>query len=72
MTSPRRKALALSFFTVGYNLAEGVVGIIGVSLSGSVALLGFGLDSFVESLSGSVIAALIIREGYETFRESRA
>ena len=28
----RRKALALSFFTVGYNLAEGVVAMIGAAL----------------------------------------
>ena len=51
----RRKALALSFFTVGYNLAEGVVAMIGAALSGSNALMGFGLDSFVESLSGLVM-----------------
>lgn len=55
MASTRSKALALAFFTVGYNLAEGVVAIVGSSLSGSIALLGFGLDSFVESLSGSVM-----------------
>lgn len=55
MTSTKSKALALSFFTVGYNLVEGVVAIIGSSWSGSSALLGFGLDSFVESLSGSVM-----------------
>lgn len=51
----RTKALALAFFTVGYNLAEGVVAITGTVLSGSITLLGFGLDSFVESLSGVVI-----------------
>ena len=55
MTSTRRQALALSVFTVGYNLAEGVIAIIASSLSGSTALLGFGLDSFVESLSGLVM-----------------
>lgn len=55
MASPRTQALALAFFTVGYNLAEGALAIIGSSLSGSIALLGFGLDSFVESLSGSVM-----------------
>jgi len=55
MTSIRNKALALSFFTVGYNLVEGIVAIIGSSLSGSSALWGFGLDSLVESLSGCVM-----------------
>lgn len=55
ITSTRSKALVLSFFTVGYNLIEGVVAMVGSSLSGSIALLGFGLDSFVESLSGMVM-----------------
>lgn len=52
---PRIKALALSVFTVGYNLAEGGVAMPGASLSGSTALWGFGLDSFIESLSGTVM-----------------
>jgi cation diffusion facilitator family transporter len=53
--STKRKALALSLFTVVYNLGEGVVAMIASSLSSSTALLGFGLDSFVESLSGMVM-----------------
>lgn len=53
--TPQRKALVLSFFTVGYNIVEGVVAIIAALTAGSTALLGFGLDSFVESLSGSVM-----------------
>lgn len=55
MTSPRGQALALAFFTVGYNVAEGAVAIVGSWLSGSTALWGFGLDSVVESLSGLVM-----------------
>lgn len=55
MNSPRKQALALSLFTVVYNLGEGVVAMFATSLSGSTALLGFGLDSFVESLSGMVM-----------------
>lgn len=50
-----RKALYLSIFTVGYNILEGLVSIIVGYLAGSVALVGFGLDSFVESLSGGII-----------------
>lgn len=48
-------ALALSWITVLYNVGEGVVSIVCASLSGSTALLGFGVDSFVESLSGAVM-----------------
>lgn len=55
MPSTRTKALALAFFTVAYNLVEGGVAMLGAALSGSNALLGFGLDSFVESLSGMVM-----------------
>lgn len=51
----RRKALFLSRFTVGYNVIEGVLSIIAGTMAGSVALVGFGLDSFVESLSGGVM-----------------
>jgi len=51
-----KKALSLSYFTVGYNILEGVVSILaGLLAGGSIALIGFGLDSFVESLSGGVM-----------------
>jgi divalent metal cation (Fe/Co/Zn/Cd) transporter len=51
----RRKALFLAWFTVGYNIIEGVLSIaVGVA-SESVALVGFGLDSAVETLSAAVM-----------------
>ncbi|MGB2692085.1 MAG: cation diffusion facilitator family transporter [Thermodesulfobacteriota bacterium] len=50
-----RYALHLSYFTVAYNFIEGLLSIIAGLLSGSIALVGFGLDSFIESLSGSVM-----------------
>ena len=50
-----KKALLLSYFTVGYNILEGIASIFAGVLAGSIALIGFGLDSFVESLSGSVM-----------------
>lgn len=50
-----KRALSLSYFTVGYNIIEGIVSIFAGWLAGSIALVGFGLDSFVESLSGSVM-----------------
>ncbi len=45
-------ALRLEYLTVGWNLVEGVVAVTAATLAGSVALLGFGIDSFVESASG--------------------
>jgi cation diffusion facilitator family transporter len=56
MTSKlHRKALFLSIFTVGYNIIEGLLSILIGYISGSIALVGFGLDSFVESSSGTVM-----------------
>ncbi|MFH1638563.1 MAG: cation transporter [Candidatus Woesearchaeota archaeon] len=53
--APHKKALLLSYFTVGYNILEGVASVFAGLLAGSVALVGFGLDSFIESLSGGVM-----------------
>jgi divalent metal cation (Fe/Co/Zn/Cd) transporter len=50
-----RTALRLALFTVAYNVAEGVVSVAFAGRDGSTALLGFGADSFVESLSGTVM-----------------
>ncbi|HWP93558.1 MAG TPA: cation transporter [Thermodesulfobacteriota bacterium] len=50
-----KRALFLSYFTVGYNFLEGLVSVFAGVLSGSIALVGFGLDSFIESLSGGVM-----------------
>ncbi|MBM4274248.1 MAG: hypothetical protein FJ134_07295 [Deltaproteobacteria bacterium] len=51
----QRQALLLSYITVGYNVLEGVISILAGAWAGSIALVGFGLDSFVESLSGGVM-----------------
>ncbi|MGH9246083.1 MAG: cation diffusion facilitator family transporter [Acidimicrobiales bacterium] len=50
-----RRARALAWFTVVWNAAEGVVGIALGIAAGSIALVGFGADSFVEVFAGSVI-----------------
>jgi hypothetical protein len=50
-----KKALSLSYFAVEYNILEGAVSILAELSAGSIALVGFGLDSFVESISGSVM-----------------
>lgn len=46
------KGLRLEYFTVGYNVLEAVVSIIFGIMAGSIALVAFGLDSVVESMSG--------------------
>ena len=46
------RGLRLEYVTVGWNILEGVVPIAAASASGSIALLAFGVDSFVEPPSG--------------------
>ncbi len=67
--SLHKKALLLSYFTVGYNVLEGVVSIATGFFTGSIALVGFGLDSFVESLSGSVMIWRFRKHGNMTEEE---
>lgn len=51
----QKRALHLSYFTVGYNVVECALALLAGTLAGSIALVGFGLDSLVESLSGGVM-----------------
>ena len=50
-----RKALFLEYVTVGYNIVEAVLSIFFGNAASSIALISFGLDSVVESLSGSIL-----------------
>jgi cation diffusion facilitator family transporter len=72
MVSLQQKALRLSYFTIGYNVVECIVSILAGYLAGSIALVGFGLDSLVESLSGGVmIWRFTRREGMSPEEEQR-
>lgn len=50
-----KHALALEYLTVGWNMIEAVVAIGAGLAANSVALVGFGIDSVVESASGGVL-----------------
>jgi divalent metal cation (Fe/Co/Zn/Cd) transporter len=50
-----RRALHLEYATVGWNVVEGIVAVGAALAAGSVALLGFGVDSFVETASGAIL-----------------
>ena len=50
-----KKGLYLEYFTVAYNIVEAALSIFFGSLAKSIALVGFGLDSIVESLSGMIL-----------------
>ncbi|MFP6570812.1 MAG: cation transporter [Dehalococcoidia bacterium] len=56
------RGLRLEFVSIGWNLVEGVVAIAAGIAAGSVALVGFGVDSFVESSSAAVIVWRIFAE----------
>ncbi len=58
-TAPRsdllRRGLRLEYLTVGWNIAEGLIAVTAGLAAGSIALIGFGVDSFVETVSGVVL-----------------
>jgi len=55
------KAFYLAVFTIVYNLAEGVISVFFGLEDETLALFGFGVDSFVEVISGIGILHMIIR-----------
>jgi len=50
-----KKGLRIEYFNVTYNILEAAAALILGGVASSVALVGFGLDSIVESLSGFVL-----------------
>ena len=58
-----KRALLLSYFTIGYNAIECILSIIAGMLAGSIALIGFGLDSLIESLSALIMVWRFTKHG---------
>jgi len=54
-------ALWLAVFTIIYNLFEGLVSVYFGASDGTLTLFGFGLDSFIEVMSGIGILAMVLR-----------
>jgi len=54
-------ALWLALFTIFYNLAEGLVSIFFGINDEALTLFGFGVDSFIEVMSGIGILAMVLR-----------
>ena len=50
-----RHGRRLEYFTIGWNTLEGWVAVIAGAVAGSVSLIGFGIDSFIEVTSGSAL-----------------
>ena len=45
----------LEYFTIAWNLLEGLIAVAAGAASGSISLFGFGFDSFIEVASGAVL-----------------
>jgi divalent metal cation (Fe/Co/Zn/Cd) transporter len=54
-------ALWLALFTIFYNLAEGLISIFFGISDEALTLFGFGVDSFIEVMSGAGILAMVLR-----------
>ncbi len=55
-----RQALAqrgkrLEYFTLAWNTLEGIIAVIAGAMAGSISLIGFGFDSFIEVTSGAAL-----------------
>lgn len=51
-----RRGLRLARFTIAYNVVEGVLAVSAGAAAGLVSLVGFGIDSGIESLSAVLVA----------------
>jgi divalent metal cation (Fe/Co/Zn/Cd) transporter len=45
----------LEYFTIAWNTLEGLIAIVAGAFAGSISLVGFGIDSFIEVTSGSAL-----------------
>jgi divalent metal cation (Fe/Co/Zn/Cd) transporter len=69
----RRKAVLLEYLTIGWNVVEAVVAIAAGWLAGSIALVGFGLDSVIETIAGVALLWRLRQRGdFEETAESLA
>jgi divalent metal cation (Fe/Co/Zn/Cd) transporter len=55
------QAFNFSFFTIFYNIIEGVISMVMGYENETLTLFGFGIDSFIEVMSGIGIAVMIVR-----------
>jgi hypothetical protein len=67
-----QKGLVTEYFTVGWNVLEGIIAIAAGVISGSIALVGFGLDSFIEVASGLVLIWRLRKHEFSDEEEEEA
>lgn len=59
----------LEYFTIGWNTLEGMVAVIAGAIAGSISLVGFGVDSFIEVASGTALLWRMSVDADESRRE---
>lgn len=65
-----KRGMLLEYFTIAWNLLEGLVAVGSGIIAGSPSLVGFGFDSFIESTSGAALLWRLRVDDEET-RERR-
>jgi divalent metal cation (Fe/Co/Zn/Cd) transporter len=68
-THLRRRGRRLEYFTLGWNMLEAVVAVGAGWLAGSIALVGFGVDSLIESFSGAILLWRLTSPAHDESRE---
>lgn len=54
-TQHLQRGILLEYLTIAWNLMEGLIAVGSGLASGSIALVGFGIDSFIETSSGGIL-----------------
>jgi divalent metal cation (Fe/Co/Zn/Cd) transporter len=67
-----RRGRQLEYFTLGWNLTEALVAVAAGLFTGSIALIGFGVDSVIESISGGILLWRFQARNADENREQRA
>lgn len=49
------RGIQLEYLTIGWNIVEGIVAVVAGALASSIALVGFGVDSLIETSSGFIL-----------------
>ena len=64
-----RRGRRLEYFTIAYNCLEGLIAVIAGVMAGSIALVGFGVDSMIEVTSGAALVWRLHTDADESRRE---